>query len=259
MTWQFVVKQLLLPPGGLLIVFLFCWILRKKLHVLTSLLFWPTLTIFILMTLPATSKQLASILETEPALPASAWASLAQQADAIVILGGGRNLADDAWGQDQPSLLSQQRLRYGARLARASGLPILVSGGLHHGQPPSEAKLAASILSQDFAIEAKWREDFSRTTWENARFSADILHAEDIRRIVLVTDAWHMPRARWSFEQHGFEVIPAPQGFWSAPQKGGNSLLPDSQAMLRSSILLHEWLGFAQYRKSKRPISFSID
>lgn len=177
-----------------------------------------------------------------------------------MVLGGGRNLADDAWGTDQPSLYSQQRLRYAARLARSSGLPILVSGGLHHGQPPSEAKIAAQVLSQDFSVEARWREDHSRTTWENARYSADILAAEQIHRIVLVTDAWHMPRASWSFAQHGFVVTAAPQGFWSTHENNqGLRLLPDAMAMQRNISLLHEWLGFYYYRQNKRPVSFSID
>jgi len=253
MTWQFIVKQLLLPPGGLILVFLLCWLLRRWLPRLSALLFWPSLLVFVALSLPLTTSWLAARLEREPALASHQWASLNQHAKAIVVLGGGREPADQAWGEDQPSLFSQQRLRYAARLARTSGLPVLVSGGLHHGQPPSEAQIAAHTLSQDFGINAKWREDFSRTTWENARFSADILQAEDITDIVLVTDAWHMPRARWSFEQYGFNVISAPQGFWQAgPRDLAANLLPSSKAFWQNSLLLHEWLGMRWYKNNHR-------
>lgn len=258
MTWQFIVKHLLLPPGGLILIFLLCWLLRRLLPRISALLFWPTLLFFVALCLPLTTAWLASQLEQEPALSSHKWPSLNQHAQAIVVLGGGREMADQAWEEDQPSLLSQQRLRYASRIAKVSGLPVLVSGGLHHGQPPSEAQIAAQTLSTDFGVNAKWREDFSRTTWENARFSADILQAEDITHIVLVTDAWHMPRARWSFEQYGFTVISAPQGFWQTrPSNLAASLLPDSRAFWHNSLLLHEWLGMRWYKNNHRAPALS--
>lgn len=253
-------KQAMIPLGSLLLVMLLCWLLRKKLPRLSAVFFWPAFALLYVLCLPFTTQQLAQQLETQPSLASSSWPSLSQQAEAIVVLGGGRQFADSAWGSDQPSLLTQQRLRYAARIAKASSLPILVSGGNNQRQPPSEAQLMAEALSQDFAVDARWREDFSRNTWENARFSADILHAEDIRRIVLVTDAWHMPRARWSFEQHGFEVISAAQGFWSnSGEVQVSALFPSTQALWHNSLLLHEWLGMQHYRKNMRPVSFSID
>src|SRR5690606_14305765 len=128
---------------------------------------------------------------------------LNQRAQAIVVLGAGRERADMAWREDQPSHIALERLRYASRLAKATGLPILASGGLHYGQPPSEAALAAEALRRDFATPTRWQEKRSRTTWENALYSAEILKAEGIEQIVLVTSAAHMPRARWCFEQNG--------------------------------------------------------
>ena len=64
----------------------------------------------------------------------------------IVVLGAGRERGDPAWESDQPSHLASERLRYAARLAKASGLPLLLTGGLHYGQPPSEAALMAERL-----------------------------------------------------------------------------------------------------------------
>lgn len=248
MTWRFILKQLSMPPGGLLILLLAAWLLRSRAPRLASALFMLTLAAGYALSLPVTTEYLASRLEDQPALQQSEWPALASRADAIVILGGGREPADAAWGADQPSLFAMQRVRYAARLAKASGLPILVSGGLHFGRPPSEAHIMADTLQLDFGLQTRWLEERSRTTWENALFSAEMLQAEGIHRIVLVTDAWHMQRSRWSFERTGFEVIPAPEGFYSAkqdmPLKGW---LPESRAFGQNTQLLNEFLGLWLY------------
>jgi uncharacterized SAM-binding protein YcdF (DUF218 family) len=140
-------------------------------------------------------------------------------------------------------------MRFAARLAKASGLPVLTSGGLHYGTPPSEARLMADRLREDFGVEVKWREEGSRTTWENAQLTAKVLQPLGIRRVVVVTQAWHMQRSRWSFEQAGFEVVPAPVGFLGrdhARPFGG--LLPESRAMWQSGQLLNEVAGLVGYR-----------
>jgi uncharacterized SAM-binding protein YcdF (DUF218 family) len=54
-------------------------------------------------------------------------------------------------------------------------LPVLTSGGLHYGTPPSEAQLMADSLHDDFGVTVRWKEEASRTTWENAQLSAEVL------------------------------------------------------------------------------------
>lgn len=249
MIWRYLLKQLALPPGSLLLGLLLAWLLRKSLPRLAGGLFIACWLGLYLLCLPITTQFLARPLESLPALPASQWQQLAQQAGALVVLGGGREPADPAWGHDQPSLFASQRLRYAARLQRASGLPILVSGGLHYGRAPSEARIMADSLQQDYQVPTGWLEERSRTTLENAQFSAQILHAEGIRRIVLVTDAWHMQRSVWSFKQQGFTVIAAPQGFYSsARERPWGGWLPESRAFWQNQQLINEWLGLFVYR-----------
>ena len=253
MTWRYIIKQLAFPPSSLLILLLLSFVLRKR---------WPkvALTSFILgvaglyiMSLPITVEYAARALETEMPLTQAQWPSLNQQADAIVILGGGREVNDPAWQGDQPSLMAMQRLRYGARLAKATNLPVLVSGGLHFGQPPSEAQIMADSLAEDFGITARWLEGESRTTWENALYTAKILQAEGIQRVLLVTDAWHMPRSRWSYEQLGFSVTSAPVGFLSgANSRPLNGWMPESKALWQNTALLNEAIGALLYRLSYR-------
>lgn len=201
------------------------------------------------MSLPVTVEWAARQIETEPALSTEQVAQLAQLADAIVVLGAGRDQGDAAWTEDQPSALAIERLRYAARLARASGLPVLISGGLHFGKPPSEAAIMADVLDEDFSVATRWQESQSRTTWENAQFSREILAAEKINRVVVVTQAFHMARARWSFEQQGFAVVPAPVGSLAKldarPDAGW---LPDGKAFMQSTWLINEAIGHMAYR-----------
>ena len=106
----------------------------------------------------------------------------------------------------------------------------------------------ADSMARDYGLNIRWLEEESRTTWENALFSAQLLQPQGVRRVVLVTQAWHMPRARWCFEQAGFEVITAPMGYLSAgyarPMGGW---LPESRVISQSSQLLNEAIGLFAY------------
>ncbi|MBS7664062.1 YdcF family protein [Pseudomonas lalucatii] len=248
MPLRYILKQLFLPPGALLLLLLAAWWLRRR---------WPRVAAgcFLLgcgglwlMSLPVTVEWSARLLEREAPLLEGQWPALAQRAEAIVVLGGGRERDDPAWGGDQPSAMALERLRYAARLAKASGLPLLTSGGLHYGQPPSEAALGAEVLARDHGVAVRWQEGASRTTWENATRSAELLGRAGVTRVVLVTQAWHMPRARWCFERQGLEVVAAPLGFLGvANGRPGGGWLPEARAVWQSSLLLNEALGLLAY------------
>ena len=183
MPIRYFVKQLLLPPGILLLILVLAWWLRRSRPRLAGALFAVGVAGFWLMSLPVVVEWSARALEREPALAQSEWSTLAQRADAIVVLGSGRERGDPAWGSDQPTGTGLERQRYAARLAKASGLPLLTTGGLHYGTPPSEAQLMADSLRDDFGVQVRWKEEQSRTTWENAQMSADILLPQGIKRL----------------------------------------------------------------------------
>lgn len=249
MPFRYFVKQLLLPPGILLLLLVLAWWWRKSRPRLAGLCFALGLGGFWLMSLPVFVQWSARALEREPAVPRAQWAALGQRADAIVVLGSGRERGDLAWGTDQPTGIGLERQRYAARLAKASGLPVLTTGGLHYGTPPSEAQLMADSMQADFGVAVRWKEERSRTTWENAQMSAEMLLPEGIKRVVVVTQAWHMSRAVWSFEQAGFEVIPAPVGFLgqdNARPLGG--WLPEFKSIWQSGQLMNEAVGLVGYR-----------
>lgn len=250
MPIRFFIKQWLMPPGILFLLLLAAWWLRARRPRLAALCFAVGLGGLWLMSLPLVVQETARMLESEPPLAVGDWGALASRADAIVVLGAGRERGDPAWGgSDQPTATALERLRFAAQLAKASGLPVLTSGGLHYGTPPSEARLMADRLQEDFAVEVKWREEASRTTWENAQLTAKVLQPLGIRRVVVVTQAWHMQRSRWSFEQAGFEVVPAPVGFLGRDHaRPSAGLLPESRAMWQSGQLLNEVVGLVGYR-----------
>ena len=77
--------------------------------------------------------------------------------------------------------------------------------------------------------------------------SAAILRDADIQRVVLVTQAFHMPRAVRLFRSAGLEVVPAPTNFITGGDTviGPLSFVPRINALRNSYYALHEWLGIA--------------
>ena len=174
--------------------------------------------------------------------PLSISAARSSGAGAIVILGGGHRPAPE-YGGETASASGITRLRYGARLARATQIPILVTGGKPSGGIISEADAMADALQIDFGVTARWREGESINTIENARFSARILAVSNIRKIILVTDAWHMPRSIARFRAAGLDVVPAPTGYLSSQRLTAVGLLPSAEALAVSSRAAREWIG----------------
>ena len=170
-----------------------------------------------------------------------------QQVQAIVILGGGVLPDAPEYGAPQLGPHSMERLRYGALLARRSGKPLAFSGGLGWGNGPAqreaEASVARRVLQEDYGLALRWAEDRSRDTAENADRSAQLLQPAGVRRIALVTDAIHMPRALAEFRRAGFDVVPAPTGF---PSARGNALLewlPTPDGTVLCWFVVREALG----------------
>jgi uncharacterized SAM-binding protein YcdF (DUF218 family) len=148
---------------------------------------------------------------------------------------------------DVPGPLSLDRCRYGAYLARRTGLPLLVSGGVLRPDRPAVSLRLARFIEDELGVPVRWTEERSSTTLENARFTAELLRAEGIQRIALVTHAWHMPRARTAFERAGLDVLPAPTAEAPSPQDWQHGLVPSAESFQLSVRVLHEWIGRMWY------------
>jgi len=179
-----------------------------------------------------------------PAAPAGASA---QEAKAIVVLAADLSKSN---GTFCVGPLTLDRLLKAAQVYRQTSLPILVTGGPIDQSPQSAADLMADVLEQDFHVPVRWREQRSSTTMENARFSAEMLKQDGISTVILVTQAWHAPRAQWAFQHAGIEAIPTHSDAGSpseAPYKL-DDLLPGFADLQWSTYALHELLGLAFYR-----------
>ena len=172
-------------------------------------------------------------------------------AQAIVVLGAGSvEGAPEYGGLDMPDQVALVRLLYAAHLQHATGLPLLASGG--NGAPKRgvqpKAAMMARVLRDDFKTPVTWIEDQSEDTAENAVYSARILKAAGIDRVLLVTQALHMPRAQAEFTRNGIEVVAAPTLFYSRATWSWTMLVPSASGMVRSFYAIHEWMGLAWYK-----------
>jgi len=245
---------LLTPPGVIVLVVLVGLLLQLRWRALGSLVALVGITVLFALSLPFTGRALIAPLEAAAsALPAATLTpeDAKKQADAIVVLGGGRYARASEYGDtDAVNEATLHRLRYAAWLHRRTGLPILVTGGAPFGEETAEALLMQATLEEDFQVRPKWAEARSRNTHENAVLSKEILAAAGVRRVYLVTHAWHMPRAQWAFINAGFDVVPAPMGF-STLGKGereGLGYLPSMHGLALSTLALRERLGLAWYK-----------
>ena len=247
-------KALILPPGGPLLLIILGLLLMGRMRRLATGMIVAAVVGLYLLSIPVTERWLQDVVEEHPSLlPEGIRQSGAQ---AIVILAGGRyRNVREYGGQDAVNLPTLARIRYGAWLHRRTGLPILVSGGTPRGQTVSEARLMDRSLREDFGLQARWLENKSDNTHENARFSAPILKRHGISNVILVTHASHMTRSLDAFEREGLSVIPGPI---QTRSRGYDALdlydvLPLPDALVASRSALHELLGRFWYRYNYDP------
>jgi len=244
MHWGFFIKNLLetafLSPLLSFLMIICGLLLINRAYHRGLVIAWCGVLLAVFFSTPITVNWLAKRLECYPSLQTGQLTN----AQAIVILGGGAHSWAQEYGGAMPSRITLERLRYGARLARQTALPVLVSGGALPGREP-EAKIMAESLKTDFSITAQWMEGQSLDTAGNARYSAEILKDAGIKRVVLVTTAAHMRRAVNEFRHTGLEIIPAPTAFFSdePPIKELYEYFPSIASGSVGSAVVHEWVG----------------
>jgi uncharacterized SAM-binding protein YcdF (DUF218 family) len=163
-----------------------------------------------------------------------------------------RGALDNGQYQNQDvSKEAMERLRMGARLAKITHRPILVTGGSpdrSRQEDLSEGQLMAKVLKDELGVTVTWVEQQSTTTQENAKYSANILRKEGIQTIYLVTHFWHMPRAQAIFEKQGLRVLPIPIGFNQLEHYTPLDFIPSNQGFALTRQIWHELLGQVWYR-----------
>lgn len=126
--------------------------------------------------------------------------------------------------------------------------------GFYSNAPLPEAEVLRSRLGalaldeRRVAFETK-----SVNTWENAVFAKAVAEPRPGETWLLVTSAWHMPRAVGIFRRAGWPVVAYPVDFRTAGRRdawrGFGSV---SDGLRRTDVAAREWLGLAAYRLTGR-------
>lgn len=246
-SWFFtnLLAAFLLPPLSLVILGCLGGWLAKRSRLAGNTIIITSIALLLVLSTGAGSRLLVAPLENR-SLPVPNPQMV--DAKAIVILGGGRSFAAPEDGnRDQPGTQTLARLRHGARLYRMTGLPVLVSGGAPDRGGESEAAVMARALREDFHIPVRWIEDTSENTAQNAAHAATMLREVGIDRVLLVTDAVHMSRAKQMFSKTGLTVMPAATEFRSRKPLSVADFIPSAGALQTSHYALHEWIGIIWY------------
>jgi uncharacterized SAM-binding protein YcdF (DUF218 family) len=131
-------------------------------------------------------------------------------------------------------------------------IPIVVCGGpavKDPTQPTLAEVMRRQLLQSGVPNSMVWVEDKSETTYENALFAANLLRPNGIRKIVLVTEAFHMLRGELAFRKLGFEVSPIACSYRTAERKTvAGWLVPSFWAVRVNEEALHEIVGLTVYK-----------
>jgi len=239
-----ILSALALPPAGPLLLALAGLVLARWWRRAGTAVAALSIALLLALSCNAVGVALAHTLlpQVAPAKPADL-----DTVQAIVVLGGGVRQEAPEYGSARPKLFAAGRLHYAAWLARRTGKPVAYAGGQGWGangttQEP-EGQVAGRVLREDYALAPRWLDDRSRDTRENADFLATQMLPAGIRRVAVVTDAWHMPRALHYFRAAGFDVLPAPTNFPTLEPNPLLDWLPSTGGLMLSQQVLHEWVG----------------
>ena len=254
--WRPVLAALVLPPAPFIVAI----VVGARLMVSRRLLAWflilvSCLALWFGSTMAAATALRHWLLPPVRALAPSEIAELRKAPHtAIVVLGGGREPLAPEYGVSDLAPLSLDRLRYALWLGHETSLPVMYSGGLGYGalEGATEAEVAARVAARDFGRPLRWQEAESRDTRENAQRSLGFLRTQGIERIVVVTHAYHMPRALRNFERAvhasgapagSIRLVAAPMHLQPPRPLRLIDFLPTRIGHYDTQLVLHEWLG----------------
>ena len=248
MALGFVLRRLatlaLSPLGVLVWLLLLALIFRKRLLIAAALV-W-----IYLISLPFTSDRLLGTLEYQfPRMIVEQSPS----ADAVLVLGG--LVADAPFGPGSVEWNDAvDRFDQAVYLIKAGKAPRMVlSGSLFYRWkvPITEPDvLRHAALARNILPEAITVLPHTENTAGEAVAVAKLARELNIRRLILTTSAFHMPRAVLLFRRQGLEIIPFPVDFRTVRSRPGGPLdfIPSAGAAGNSEIATKEFLGLLYYR-----------
>ena len=150
--------------------------------------------------------------------------------DAIVVLG----TVVEADGRASPRL--ERRVRHGIERLRAGDAEVLILTGGPSGSGHTEAEVMRELaVTAGLPAERLLTEPQARSTWDNARYTADLMAARGWSSALVVTDFLHLPRSLFAFRSAGLRARGSgARGSWSAQRIAGRL----SQVLYEASALV---------------------
>ena len=233
-----IIEAIILPPNIFFILFIAVFFMKKILHIKIFIFFNLVFLYFSFM--PMLAYKL--IIKVESDIDFNNIPNTNSQV--IVVLGAGIKYDNDSFILTKSSV---SRLKYAVFLHKKNKLPLMLSGGRTNKANFSEAEIMQKYLS-NINIQAKWLENNSHNTREQAKYVWQILQPLAIKNIILVTDNYHMKRAMNSFLKIGFDTV-IPANVYSVKKITGiQSFIPTAEAMINVRLVLHEYLGIIWYK-----------
>ena len=251
-----IITTFLLPPGAfiLLMAILTCYLLCKRKTCKSAWRHTAMLTILVYVF----SISLVARALLQPLERMHQQTPLSASADVVVVLGGGAVAgAPDLDGTGSLLGYSANRLLTGVRLSKVKNLPLLFSGGQVYADDANEALVSKRIADQlSIGTRKILVEPRARNTAENAYRSLAICREQGYKRVLLVTSAYHMPRAMYQFtraaRKSDVQLLPYPCDYqlsWRETAKVDyRDFLPREDAWELNYLALHEWLGLLAAR-----------
>ncbi len=231
-----VIEAFIFPPGIFIICFyVIGFLCRKNKKVLFISLFFGTL--LYLLSLNIVKDLLLYPLESAYKRP-----PYILNADAIVVLGGGTYISGEPNGETLKRYLAAFYLH------KITNLPVIISGSPNVKTVSSQTYFGYLMKAFGLNNGDLYTETSSKDTYQNAYYTHKLCEKLGIRKIVLVTSAYHMPRSYMIFS-HYFNVIPYPADYKEDYYKifSVYSFLPSINNLQNSFKALHEYLGIIYY------------
>ena len=176
-----------------------------------------------------------------------------EQVDGLIVIGGDEK-TDISQARGMPVALDSMRrhLTFTELARRYPDAKLVFSGGSGLLSPQArmlDAEVARQILAEmGLPVGRLILEKTSRNTYENAVFSADIVRPGPQEKWILVTSAWHMPRALACFRKAGWSVTPAPTGYFTDGTYHAHGLFRFDEQVHMLTLAAHEYVGLLAYR-----------
>ena len=172
-------------------------------------------------------------------------------AEAIVVLGGDVDIPLPPRSESQ---IRGNRALHAFRLYQAGKGKLIVVSGTNvfpQKEMKSEAVYTAKLLSEwGVPSDSIVIEDRSRNTYQNATETKNLLDSIGVEKVLLVTSAFHMPRALATFRTAGVDATPSPSGYSVADYHRPAILnwIPSLGNLGKMQAWMHEKLGIIVYR-----------